>query len=67
MSPPVQAMPSRYAIRLEAVTKIIKISMAEAADQLHMKVDSEPSPEPKVSMFRSVLIAPGRPGVSTPI
>ena len=32
MPPPVQAMSSRYAIRLEDVTK---------------KVDSEPSPEPK--------------------
>ena len=48
MPPPVQAMPSRYAIRLEDVTKsVVKISMSEAADQLHKKVDSEPSPEPK--------------------
>ena len=48
MPPPVQAMPSRYAIRLEDVTKsAVKISMSEAADQLHKKVDSEPSPEPK--------------------
>ena len=48
MPPPVQAMPSRYAIRLEDVTKsAVKISMSEAADQLHKKVDSEPSPESK--------------------
>ena len=48
MPPPVQAIPSRYAIRLEDVTKnAVKISMSEAADQLHKKVDSEPSSEPK--------------------
>ena len=48
MPPPVQAIPSRYAIRLEGVTQnAVKISMSEAADQLHKKVDSEPSPEPK--------------------
>ena len=47
MPPPVQAMPSRYAIRLEAITKsAVRTSMSEAADQLHKKVDSEPSPEP---------------------
>ena len=41
-------MPSRYAIRLEDVTKsAVKISMSEAAGHLHRKVDSEPSPEPK--------------------
>ena len=44
----VQAIPSRYATRLEVVTKCaVKISMSEAADQLHKKVDSETSPEPK--------------------
>ena len=48
MSPPIQAMPSRYANRLKDVTKsAVKISMSEAADQLHRKVDSEQSPEPK--------------------
>ena len=48
MPPPVQAMPSRYPISLEDVTKsAVKILMSEAADQLHKKVDSEPSPEPK--------------------
>ena len=48
MPPPVQAIPSRYAIRLEDVTKsAVQVSMLEAADQLHRKVDSEPSPEPK--------------------
>ena len=48
MPPPVQAIPSRYAILLEGVTQnAVKISMSEAADQLHKKVDSEPSPEPK--------------------
>ena len=48
MPPPVQAMPPRYAIRLDAVTKsAVKISMSEAADQLHKRIDSEPSPEPK--------------------
>ena len=48
MPPPVQAMPPRYAIRLETVTKsAVKVSMLEAANQLHKKVDSEPSPEPK--------------------
>ena len=47
MPPPVQTMPSRYATRLEAVTKsAVKISMLDAADQLHQRVDSEPSPEP---------------------
>ena len=44
----VQVMPPRYAIRLEDVTKnAVKISMSEAAGQLYMKVESEPSPEPK--------------------
>ena len=48
MPPPVQSMPSRYAIRLEDVTKnALNISMLDAANQLHKKVDSEPSPEPK--------------------
>ena len=48
MPPPVQAIPARYATRLEAFAKsAVKISMSEAADQLHMKVDSESSPEPK--------------------
>ena len=48
MPPPVQAIPSRYAIRLEAATKsAVKVSMLEAADQLHKRIDSEPSPEPK--------------------
>ena len=48
MPPPVQAMPPRYAIRLEAVTKsAVKVSMSEAANQLHKRIDSEPSPEPK--------------------
>ena len=48
MPPPVQTIPARYATRLEAVAKsAVKISMSEAADQLHTKVDSEPSPEPK--------------------
>ena len=53
--PPVQAIPSRYAIRLEDVTQnSVKISMSEAADQLH-------------KTFRSVLTVPGRPGDSIPI
>ena len=48
MPPLVQAIPSRYAIRLEAVAKsAVKISMTEAADQLHNKLDSELSPESK--------------------
>ena len=48
MPPPVQDMPLRYAICLEAVTKsAVKVSMLEAADQLHKRIDSEPSPEPK--------------------
>ena len=48
MPPPVQTMPSRYAIRLENVTKsAVKISMSEAAGHLHRKVDSEASPESK--------------------
>ena len=48
MPPPVQSMPSQYAIRLEDVTKnAVNISMLDAANQLHKKVDSEPSPEPK--------------------
>ena len=48
MPPPVQAMPPRYAIRLQAVTKsAVKVSISEAADQLDKKVDSEPLPEPK--------------------
>ena len=48
MPPPVQTMPSRYAIRLENVTKSeVKMSMSEAAGHLHRKVDSELSPEPK--------------------
>ena len=48
MPPPVQTMQSRYAIRLENVTKsAVKISMSEAAGHLHRKVDSEPSPESK--------------------
>ena len=48
MPPPVQAIPSRYATRLEAVTKsAVKISMSEVDDQLHKKIDSETSPEPK--------------------
>ena len=42
------AMPPRYAIRLGDATKsAVKVSMSEAADQLHKKLDSEPSPEPK--------------------
>ena len=45
----------------------VNMSMSEAVDQLHKKVDSEPSPEPKAATFQSVLIVPGRPGVSTPI
>ena len=45
--PPVQTMPSRYATRFEAVTKsAVKISLLDAADQLHQRVDSEQSPEP---------------------
>ena len=48
MPPPVQTMPSRYAIRLENVNKsAVKISMSEAAGHLHRKVDSKPSPECK--------------------
>ena len=48
MPPPVQGMPPRYAIRLEAVTmSAVKVSMLEAADQLHKRIDSEASPEPK--------------------
>ena len=40
-------MPSRYATRLCAVTKsAVKISVLDAADQLHQRVDPEPSPEP---------------------
>ena len=68
MPPPVQAMPPRYAIRLEAVTKsAVKVSMSEAADQLHKKVDSEPSPEPKAANVPINLTAPGRLGVTTPV
>ena len=38
MPPPVQTIPARYATRLEAVSKsAVKISMSEAADQLHTK------------------------------
>ena len=59
MPPPVQAMPPRYAILLEAVTKsAVKVSMSEAADQLHKKVDSETLSSPK--LFQSVLTAPGK-------
>ena len=48
MQPPVQTMPSRYAIRLEDVSKsAVQILMSEATGHLHRKVDSEPSPEPK--------------------
>ena len=40
--PPVQAMQPRNAIRLEAVTKsAVKVSMSEAAEQLHKRIDSE--------------------------
>ena len=47
MPPTVQTMPSRYAIRLEGVTKsAVKISTLDAADRLHQRVDSESSPEP---------------------
>ena len=48
MPPPVQNMPSSYLNRLEVVTAAgVVTAMSDAAKQLHQRVDSEPSPEPK--------------------
>ena len=48
LPPPIQAIQSRYATRLEAVAKsAVKISISEASVQLHKRVDSETSSEPK--------------------